>query len=119
MKHYEIYDRSKTYLTPTNKPADFEFVCKMFPGAAVPNVTFVVGTDAKGVKMLSFDEISSLCETYGVDTELPDDEALAAIIEAANAPEPEPMPTAEERIAAALEYQVMTTLPDDTESEVN
>lgn len=113
-KYFEIYDRSKTYLTPTNAIADFAKVCEMFKGAAVDGITFVVGTDAKGKKMLSFDDISTLCDVYGVDPELPDNEALAAIIEAANKPEPEPEPSAEERIAAALEYQNLASLPDET-----
>ena len=113
-KYFEIYDKNKVYLTPTNAIADFAKVCDMYKGAAMPKVTFVVGTDPKGTKMLSFDEISTVCNVYGVDPELPDNEALAAIIEAANKPEPEPAPSAEERIAAALEYQNLASLPDET-----
>ena len=45
-----------------------------------------------------------------------DEEVLAAIESYENTP-PSNEPTAEERIAAALEYQTMASLPDEKESE--
>ena len=56
---------------------------------------------------------------YNIDQSLSTEEKIAKIEEIINTvPEPDTAPTAEERIAAALEYQVMASLPDDTESEV-
>jgi hypothetical protein len=49
--------------------------------------------------------------THEIAAEIPDTEAVQAIAAILNAPPPEPEPTAEERIAAALEYQNMLTLP--------
>ena len=54
---------------------------------------------------------------YGIDKSLTEEEAIAAIQEILNTvpEEVEPEPTTDERIAAALEYQVMASLPDEDE----
>ena len=69
---------------------------------------------------LSMDNLSVLRDVYDIDAALSEDEAIAAIEEIINTPQDpvEQEPSAEERIAAALEYQVMSSLPDETESEV-
>ena len=62
----------------------------------------------------------------GIDSSLTEEEAIAAIEKIVNTEtEVSTEATAEERIAAALEYQVMASLPDEetsdstiTESEV-
>ena len=46
----------------------------------------------------------------GVDSSLSEDEAIAKIEEIRNTPPAEPDPSAEERIAAALEYQNLANL---------
>ena len=50
---------------------------------------------------------------YNVDRSLSEDEAIAKIEEIVNTPPAEPEPSAQERIAAALEYQVVTSMPDE------
>ncbi len=45
-----------------------------------------------------------------IDSSLSEDEAIAKIEELRNAPIPEPDPTAEERIEAALEYQNLANM---------
>ena len=45
-----------------------------------------------------------------IDSSLSEDEAIARIEELRNAPIPEPDPTAEERIEAALEYQNLANM---------
>ena len=48
---------------------------------------------------------------YGIDSALSESEAIAAIQEIVNTPPEEPAPSAEERIAATLEYQALSSLP--------
>ena len=55
---------------------------------------------------------------YGVDSSLTEDEAIAKIEEIINTPAPEAEPTAEERIASALEFQNMINLPDVEEEQL-
>ena len=46
----------------------------------------------------------------GIDSSLSEDEAIFKIEEIRNAPSPEPEASAEERIAAALEYQNLVNM---------
>ena len=123
MTKLEKYTGEKTYMFPTGAIATPEVVYAEYPAAKV--FTFVVGTDKNGQVMQSMDNLSVLRDVYSIDEALSEDEAIAAIETIINTPqeETEPEPTAEERIAAALEYQVMASLPDEeeeatTESEV-
>ena len=113
----EKYTGEKTYMFPTGAIATPDVVYNNYPAAKV--FTFVVGTDKNGQVMQSMDNLSVLRDVYNIDSTLSEDEAIAAIEEIMNAPEEpaEQTPTAEERIAAALEFQVMSSLPDE-ESEV-
>ena len=59
-----------------------------------------------------------MCSLYQIDTSLPVEEKITKIEEIINAePEEDTSASAEERIAAALEAQVMMSLPDDTITE--
>ena len=113
----EKYTGEKTFMFPTGALATPDVVYNNYPAAKV--FTFVVGTDKNGQVMQSMDNLSVLRDVYNIDSALSEDEAIAAIEEIMNAPEEpaEQTPTAEERIAAALEFQVMSSLPDE-ESEV-
>ena len=76
--------------------------------------------------MWALENLSAMRSQMGIDPSLTEEEAIAAIQEIRNTPpEVSTEATAEERIAAALEYQVMASLPDEetsdatiTESEV-
>ena len=64
------------------------------------------------------DAFNSLKSNYQIDASLSDDEALAQIEEIMNTPqevEEDTTPTPEERIAAALEYQALSSMEDTTE----
>lgn len=119
MVKLEKYTGEKTYMFPTGALATPDVVYNKYPAAKV--FTFVVGTDTSGQVMQSMDNLSVLRDVYDIDASLSEDEAIVAIEEIMNTPEKpvEQEPTAEERIAASLEYQVMSSLPDETtESEV-
>ena len=67
--------------------------------------------------MFAFENLSALRGIYNIDAALSETEAIAAIQEIINTPPAEPEPSAEERVAAALEYQTLNSLPDVTEQE--
>lgn len=110
----EKYTGKKTYMFPNGVLATPEVVLSKWEAATT--FTFVVGTDEQGQVMQSMDNLSVLRTAHGIDPALSEDEAIAAIEEILNTPvEAAEEVTAEERIAAALEYQVMASLPDESE----
>ena len=111
----EKYTGEKTYMLPNGKLGTKEFVLEQYPAAL--SFTFVVTTDENGEVMMGMDNLSLLRSIHGIDKSLSEDEAIVAIQEIINTPVKEEA-SAEERIAAALEYQVISSLPDETESEV-
>lgn len=114
----EKYTGTKTYMFPNGEIATREAVISHYP--AVEMFAFVVGTDTSGQVMHSLDNLSSLRDVHGIDPSLSDDEAIAAIEEKINAPVEESTEvSAEERIAAALEAQVMMSMPDVEDEEVS
>ena len=99
----EKYDGSKTYMFPTGHLATPERVKKDYP--AVEVFTHIVETDEGGQVMFGIQNLSAVRSQMGIDSSLSEDETIAKIEEIRNAPQPEPEPTAEDRIAAALEFQ--------------
>jgi hypothetical protein len=108
MKILEKYDGTKTYMFASNELATPEIIEARNP--AVTSFTHVVETDEGGEVCLAVMNLSRLCSLYGVDPSLPEGEAIQAVQDAMNAPPPEPEVTAEERIAAAMEFQNLLNL---------
>ena len=113
------YTGEKTFMFPNGALATKEDVLKQFPAALA--FVHIVETDENEEIMWALQNLSAVRSQLGIDSSLSEDEAIVAIQEIRNTvPEPENTEaTAEERIAAALEYQVMASLPDETVSEVN
>ncbi len=105
MKILEKYTGDKFYMFPNGVLATKEAVLESFPSA----LTFVhvVETDEAGEVMWAFQNLSAMRSMYNIDKSLTEEEAIMALQEAINTPPPivEDEPSAEERIAAALEYQ--------------
>ena len=116
MKILEKYTGNKTYMYPNGALATVESVTEKFP--AWQSFVHVVETDQNGEVMFAFENLSALRGIYNIDAALSEPEAIAAIQEIINTPPAEPAPSAEERIAAALEYQALSSLPDISEEEV-
>ena len=124
MKRIIKYTGEKTFMFPNGALATKDAVLRQFPAA----LTFVhiVETDENEEVMWALQNLSAMRTQMGIDSSLTEEEAIIAIQEIINTPQDENVePTAEERIAAALEYQVMSSLPDEetsdatiTESEV-
>lgn len=113
MKILEKYTGNKTYMYPNGALATVESVTEKFP--AWQSFVHVVETDQNGEVMFAFENLSALRGIYNIDAALSETEAIAAIQEIINTPPAEPAPSAEERIAAALEYQALSSLPDISE----
>ena len=124
MKKVIKYTGDKTFMFPNGGLATPEVVSEQYP--AVTAFTHIVETDESCEVLFAIQNLSAMRSIYKIDPSLTEDEAIAKIEEIVNTPEPESTETtAEERIAAALEYQVMASLPDEetsdstiTESEV-
>ena len=120
MKRYAIWDKQSPVIVPTGKVFTAEQWKEKYPVAALESVTVVCaagevnggffGTLGQMVQMYAAQGCDfSACET--AEEKL---EAIESFEDALNAPSTEP--TTDKRIAAALEYQVMASLPDETET---
>ena len=99
----EKYDGSKTYMFPNGELATPSRVKKDYP--AVEAFTHIVETDEAGQVMFAIQNLAAIKSQMGIDMSLSDEEAISRIEEIRNTPPPEPEVSAEERIAAALEFQ--------------
>lgn len=110
MSRYKVvkYDGTKTYMHPNGELATFEKIKQKFP--AVEVFTHIVETDEQGQVMFAFQNLAAVRTQMEIDPSLNEDEAIAKIEELRNAPQPEPEPTAQDRIAANLEWQTLLSL---------
>ena len=99
----EKYTGSKTYMYPNGELASPERVKKDYP--AVEAFVHIVETDEAGQVMFALQNLAAVRSQMGIDASLSEEEAIAEIEALRNTPAPEPEPTAEDRIAAALEFQ--------------
>ena len=119
MKRYAIWNKKDPIITPIGEVLTAEQWIQRYPAAGVPSITVVCG--AGEINGSFFGTLGQMCQMYeaqGADfSECITAEDKLMVIEAfedaMNAPSGEA--TAEERIAAALEYQVMASLPDEEE----
>ena len=109
MKKIIKYTGDKIFMYPNGEIATKDRMLKDFP--AVLTFTHIIETDENEEVCFAVQNLSAMRNVYGVDASLTEDEAILAIQEVINT-EPEYEPSAEERIASALEYQNLTTLED-------
>ena len=121
MKRLEKYTGEKTYMYPNAALATPERVLADFPAAiAFPHV---IETDDNGEVIFAIMNLSAIRAQYGIDASLSESEAIQAIQDIINTPEPEPEETVDEstvalqNIAAQLEFQNMMSLDDATTTE--
>lgn len=119
MKRYAIWDKQSPIITPIGEVLTAEQWIEKYPVAGLASITVVCGAgEINGAFFGTLGQMVQMYEAQGADfSECETDEDKLAVIEAfedaMNAPSGEV--TAEERIAAALEYQVMASLPDEEE----
>ena len=121
MKRYAIWDKKSPVIVPTGKVFTAAQWTEKYPVAALDNVTVVCaagevnggffGTLGQMVQMYA----AQGCDFSACGTDEDKLEAIEAFEDALNTPSDEP--TTDERIAAALEYQVLASLPDEDTTE--
>lgn len=119
LKRYAIWDKTSPIITPVGEVLTAEQWIARYPVAGVPSITIVCGAgDINGSFFGVLSQMVQMYEAQGADfseatTDIEKLEVLEAFEDAQNAPDPTPTP--EERIAAALEFQAMSSLPDETD----
>ena len=109
MKKIIKYDGS-VFMYPNGEIATRERMLQDFP--AIEHFTHIIETDEAEEVCFAVQNLSAMRGIYNIDSTLTEEEAILAIQEVVNAPEPEPEPSAEERIASALEYQNLVSMED-------
>ena len=121
MSRYAIWNKQDPILTPIGEVLSAEQWIERYPIAGVESVTVVCGAgEINGAFFGTLGQMVQMYEAQGADFSACETaEDKLAVIETfedeMNAPITEP--TAEERIAAALEYQALNSLPNVTEQE--
>ncbi len=109
-KYLEIYDNTKTYLFPNMTQAIPEQVAETYTVVGT-DLPCVIETDASKIMFYTAPvPLQVMRGQYNIDHSLSDEEALEMIESILNAPTPEPGPTAQDRIAAAMEYQNLISM---------
>lgn len=102
----EKFDGKKVYMYPNGEIATSERIKNDFP--AIEHFIHVL--EVSGEVCQAVMNLNALRQQYDIDPELSEEDAIQAIEDIINAPQPTPEPTAEERIAAALEFQNLMTM---------
>ena len=114
LKRYAIWDKTSPIITPIGEVLTAEQWIARYPVASVPSITVVCGAgDINGAFFGVLSQMVTMYEAQGADfsdatTDIEKLEVIEAFEDAQNAPDP--TPTAEERIAAALEFQNLTSM---------
>lgn len=121
MSRYAIWNKTDAILTPVGEVFTAEQWIARYPIASMDNIKVVCGGGE--INGAFFGTLGSMVEMYtkrgcdfsGCETDQDKLDAIEAFDDASNAPDDSYIST-DERIAAALEAQVMMSMPDeDTE----
>lgn len=120
MARYQFWDKQSDLYTPNGMCFSASQYLEMNSWAKIPGVKCVISTGPINCAVfMEFGALRDMCVQQGM--EIPEgasDEEILALIEAWETRVVETAPTAEERIAAALEYQNISSMPDATTEEV-
>jgi len=111
---YKIWNKTDSLVTPTGKILTPQQVIEKYPAAGVEGIKYIIADQPISMAVfMEFEQTKAFYKQQGVPItdDMTDQEVLDAISAWEENP-PAPEPTAEERIAAALEFQNLTTLPD-------
>lgn len=120
MKRYAIWDKKSPVIVPTGKVFTADQWKEKYPVAALDSITVVCAAgEVNGGFFGTLGQMEQMYAARGADfsaCETAEDKlaVIEAFEDALNTPSDEP--TTDERIAAALEYQVLASLPDETET---
>lgn len=106
MFRLEMFDGKKTYMFPNGAVATPDIIRAQFPAVdTFPHVLEVNGNVCQAVM-----EFSAVRQQYGIPDSETDENALMAMDMALTSPSIPQPPTAEERLAAAAEFQNLMSL---------
>ncbi len=115
-KRYAIWNKQDPVITPIGEVLTAEQWKERYPVAGVPSIKVVCAAgEMNGAFFGTLGQMVDMYEKQGCDfSACVTDEDKLSVIEAFEDEmnQPDDTPSAEERIAAAMEYQVMATLPD-------
>lgn len=97
----EKYTGEKTYMYPSGGLATPEDVKKKYP--AVAHFVHLVETDEEGQVLFAIENLAAVKSRFSIPKSMSEEEAIKKIEEIRNTI-PEQLPSPQERIAAALEY---------------
>lgn len=112
----KLYNPTDIYMSPASILMDADRILNDFPAAQ--SFPHIVHTDDGGEMLYGFYSLSAMKSKYNIDPNLTGAEAVQAIEDAMNAEQEQQEAEAaayvspEERIAASLEFQALTSLPD-------
>lgn len=120
MKRYAIWDKKTQIITPTFEIFTPEQWIEKYPVAKLDSVTVVCAAgEINGAFFGTLNQLKQMYEQRGCDfSDCKTNEEILLVIEAfddlmrAQAQEVKEQPSAEERIAAALEYQNLLAMED-------
>lgn len=110
---YKIWNKQDPLVTPIGEVLTAEQVKEQYPASALPNMKYIICDSP--ISMGVFMEFSATKEHYkalgvAIADGMTDQEVLDAISYWEENP-PAPQPSPEERMAAAMEFQAMMTIP--------
>lgn len=121
MAKYAIWNKEDPIITPIGEVLTAEQWIARYPVAGLDRITVVCSAgEINGGFFGTLGQMKQMYAGMGADfSNCANDEDILNVIEEFedNQNTVDTTPTAEERIAAALEYQVMASLPDETVTE--
>jgi len=111
---YKIWNKTDSLITPIGEVLTPQQVIERHPAAGLEGMKYIIADQPISMAVfMEFEATKAFYKQLGVPItdDMTDQEVLDAISAWEENP-PAPEPTAEERIAAALEFQNLTTLPD-------
>jgi len=111
---YKIWNKTDSLITPIGEVLTPQQVIERHPAAGLEGMKYIIADQPISMAVfMEFEATKAFYKQLGVPItdDMTDQEVLDAISDWEENP-PAPEPTAEERIAAALEFQNLTTLPD-------
>lgn len=111
---YKIWNKTDSLITPIGEVLTPQQVIERHPAAGLEGMKYIIADQPISMAVfMEFEATKAFYKQLGVPItdDMTDQEVLDAISAWEENP-PAPEPTAEERIAAALEFQNLTSLPD-------
>ena len=121
LKRYAIWDKQSPIITPIGEVLTAEQWIARYPVASIPTITIVCSAgEINGGFFGTLGQMVTMYTDQGADfSEATTDEEKLEVIEAFEDAmnEPDTTPSAEERIAAALELQNVMAMPTENEED--